>query len=161
MFIYHKAAIAGMITRYLYRPSKTNCRAAMNSSTMGSCSFTTGRRPYLCTGINKEYDRNKPYNLSYYFFHNDGVSHSQWSMVNAEIIHTPFGANNLNTVVKTGAYKRAGKAAVRIINGQLATDNGTGNKQWAKTRTKKQITRFKRTRYKSQGIRDKNQETSN
>jgi hypothetical protein len=41
-------------------------------------------------------------------------------MVNGEIIHTPFGANNLNTVVKTGAYKRAGKAAVRIINGQLA-----------------------------------------
>jgi hypothetical protein len=48
----------------------------------------------------------------------------QWSMVNGEIIHTPFGANNLITVVKTGAYKRAGKAAVRIINGQLAMDNG-------------------------------------
>ena len=65
-------------------------------------------------------------------------------MVNGEIIHTPFGANNLNTVVKTGAYKRAGKAAVRIINGQLAINNGQ------KKRTKKQITRIKRTRYKNQ-----------
>src|SRR5687768_4163242 len=140
MFFYHKARVAGMITRYLYRPSKTNCRAGMNSI-MGSCSFTTGRRSDLCTGINKEYDRNKPYNFSYYFFHNDGVSHSQWSMVNGEIIHTPFGANNLNTVVKTGAYKRAGKAAVRIINGLLAIDNGQlaiSNGQ--KTRIKKQIT---------------------
>ena len=77
MFFYHKVGVAGMIPRYLYWPSKTNRRAGMNGI-MGSCFFTTSRRPDFRTGINKEYDRNKPYNFSYYFFHNDGVSHSQY-----------------------------------------------------------------------------------
>jgi hypothetical protein len=90
MFFYQKVGVAGMISRYLYRPSKPDCHAGMNGI-MDSCSFTTGRRSDLCTGINKEYDRNKPYNFSYYFFHNDGVSHSQWSMVNLNNSHTFWG----------------------------------------------------------------------
>jgi hypothetical protein len=147
MFFYHMAGAAAMIPRYLYRPSQTNCRAGMNSI-MCSCSYTTGRRSHLCTGINKEYDRNKPYNFSYYFFHNDGVSHSQCVPAvtgRISITYTPFRANNLlNKVVKTGAYKRAGKAAVWIINGQLAISNT----QWAKNksqepRSRKQIKKTK------------------